>query len=164
MKTGNYSDDYYLRAYIGLVLYAAVLSEDAVYYETDLFEGNGKSYELLFPKDSTPPTNVFWSITLYSEDGYLVANENRTYSVSSQQKLKFRDDGSLHVTISMQQPSDETLITNWLPAPQTGEHFSLTMRIYWPKEDVLNQIWNPPAVTEIVAVGNKKHLKEKLDV
>lgn len=71
--------------------------------------------------------------------------------------MKFRDDGSLHVTISMQQPTDETLITNWLPAPQTGEHFFLTLRIYWPKEDVLNQNWNPPAVTEIVAVGNKKH-------
>lgn len=32
MKTGNYSDDYYLRAYIALVLYAAVVPEDAVYY------------------------------------------------------------------------------------------------------------------------------------
>ncbi len=76
---------------------------------------------------NTPPTNQFWSLTMYSDQGYLVPNQNGTYSVSSQQPLKFRADGSLHVTISMQQP-DSVGDTNWLPAPQAGEDFQLTLR------------------------------------
>lgn len=85
MNTGNYLDDYYLRAYIALVLYAANLPQDAVYYETDIMTGGGKNYEILFSQASggVPPTYQFWSITMYNDQGYLVANENRTYSISS---------------------------------------------------------------------------------
>lgn len=57
------------------------------------------------------------SLTLYSEEGYLIPNQNRTYSVSSQQKLHYREDGTVHITISMAQPQDLTA-TNWLSAPQ----------------------------------------------
>lgn len=149
MATGNFSSDYYLRAYIGLVLYAANVPQDAVYYETELFQGGAdKVYQIYFPAGELPPSNEFWSITMYSEEGYLVPNENGTYSVSSQQNLKYRDDGSLHVTISMSQPSDVS-DTNWLPAPQAGENFSLTLRIYWPQESVLDLSWAPPAVTAV---------------
>lgn len=148
MATGNYSTDYYLRAYIGLVLYAANVPQDAVYYETEMFAGGGNSYELLFPAKQTPPTNQFWSVTMYSDVGYLVPNENGTYSVSSQQDLKYREDGSLHVTISINQPENMS-DTNWLPAPQAGEDFQLTMRVYWPQDDILNGVWTPPPVTQI---------------
>jgi hypothetical protein len=33
---------------------------------------------------------------------------------------------------------------NWLPAPKGP--FTLTMRIYAPKSDVLTGVWNPPPV------------------
>lgn len=153
MATGNFSTDYYLRAYIGLVLYAANVPQDAVYYETELFQGGSdKVYQIFFPAGELPPANEFWSITMYSEEGYLVPNENGTYSVSSQQKLKYGEDGSLHVTISMVPPADVSG-TNWLPAPQAGENFSLTLRIYWPQESVLDLSWAPPAVTLVEAAA-----------
>lgn len=161
MKTGKYGTDYYLRAYIGLVLYAASLPEDTVYFETEMFTGGGKEYEILFASSASttngappplPPTNEFWSITMYSEAGYLVPNANNTYSISSQQNLQFRADGSLHITISINRPSfdnDPNNATNWLPAPQDGDNFQLTLRVFWPGDDILSGDWIPPVVTEI---------------
>jgi len=34
--------------------------------------------------------------------------------------------------------------SNWLPAPSGS--FNLIMRIYWPKESVLDGNWSPPPV------------------
>jgi hypothetical protein len=34
--------------------------------------------------------------------------------------------------------------SNWLPAGKEG--FSLTMRLYWPKDEVLNGTWKVPPV------------------
>jgi len=159
MRTGNFSDNYYLRSYIAYALYAANLPQDAVYFVSDMFEGAGNSYEFeFFP----PQTNAFWSITLYSDEGYLVANEDKKYSVSSQQsELKVRSDGSVHVTVSMSAPTTfsgvsdpaaDVSTTNWLPAPQQGEGFQLTFRVYWPGDDVLQKKWCPPVVEKIVPV------------
>eukprot|EP01038_Epipyxis_sp_PR26KG_P012594 gene12594-16888_t len=151
MKTGNFSSDYYLRAYIGLVLYAANLPQDAVYYISELFFNPiGQIYEILFTANNLPPTNQFWSITLYSESGYLVPNENRTYSISSQQKFIFNSDNSLRILISTIQPDSSYGAFNWLPAPQNEESFQLTLRNYWPKDSVLDGTWIPPLVTTIV--------------
>ena len=150
MRTGNFSDNYYLRAYIGLVLYAANVPQDAVYFVSEMLTNGGKVYELLFSPENggTPPTNQFWSVTLYSDAGYLVPNEHNIYSISSQQQLNIRDDGSVHITVSMSPPADMSA-TNWLPSPQAGEDFQLTLRIYWPKENVLDSSWVPPAVVNL---------------
>jgi hypothetical protein len=45
-------------------------------------------------------------------------------------------------------PPAEDNYNNWLPAPKNGD-FSLFMRAYWPKDDVLNGSWTPPAVVKI---------------
>lgn len=103
-----------------------------------------------------PPTNAFWSITLYSDMGFLVENENETYSISSQQSLKYGVNGSLHITISIQPPSEDVPPTNWLPTPQAGEDFQLTFRIYWPTEVVLNYQWTPPVVDKKGGDGKGK--------
>jgi hypothetical protein len=144
MRTGNFSDNYYLRAYIAYALYAANVPQDAVYFCSDMFKGAGNIYSFeFFP----PQTNAFWSVTLYSDQGYLVANENKKYSVSSQQQdLKVNSDGSIKVTVSILDPMDGN---NWLPAPQAGEDFQMTFRVYWPGENVLNNDWTPPLVTQM---------------
>jgi len=36
-------------------------------------------------------------------------------------------------------------VANWLPAPASGG-FSMTLRLYWPKQQVLNKSWVPAAV------------------
>lgn len=150
MATGNFSSDYALRAYIALVLYAANVPQDAVYYNSELFTGGAENiYVVKFDQASggPPPTNEFWSVTMYTEEGYLVPNENAKYSISSQQEdLKVAEDGSIHITISVNQPSSPDS-TNWLPAPQNNENFVLTLRVYWPQEAVLDRSWLPPRVT-----------------
>jgi hypothetical protein len=57
--------------------------------------------------------------------------------------LKHNKDGSLDIYIQRDSrgTTDEA---NWLPAAQGA--FSVTMRIYWPKESVLDGSWKPPAV------------------
>lgn len=37
---------------------------------------------------------------------------------------------------------------NWLPTPLEGK-FNLTLRLYWPKEAVLNRTWNVPPVIKV---------------
>jgi hypothetical protein len=155
MATGNFSSDYYLRAYIALVLYAANVPQDAVYYNSDLFpSGEDLTYLIEFSPTTSgpatsgpPPTNEFWSITMYTEAGYLVPNEQEKYSISSQQELSYEPDGSLRIIISVHEPTAaEGTKINWLPAPQNGEKFVLTLRIYWPQEQVLSGDWSPPPV------------------
>jgi hypothetical protein len=151
MATGNFYSDYALRAYIALVLYAANVPQDAVYYNSEVpFTGGAENvYVLEFNQANggPPPTNEFWSLTMYTEEGYLVPNEQAKYSISSQQDdLKISEDGSIHITISVNQPASLEA-TNWLPAPQNDENFVLTLRVYWPQEAVLDLSWVPPRVT-----------------
>lgn len=161
LRTGNYSSDYYLRAYIALVLYAANLPQDAVYYNSKIYTSSSTEYYTIIfnsPNDiySSPPTNQFWSITMYTEEGYLVPNQYQKYSISSQQDLQYGPNGEIHITISTDNPIDNNnndnkynvpSYTNWLPAPQNNENFDLTLRIYWPQDSVLSGEWLPPPVT-----------------
>jgi hypothetical protein len=45
-------------------------------------------------------------------------------------------------------PPEEALRTNWLPAPQ-GADFSIYMRSYWPKVEITDGSWTPPAVQRV---------------
>jgi hypothetical protein len=154
MATGNFSSDYYLRAYIALVLYAANVPQDAVYYNSELFPSSDTmTYLIEFDASTsgggTPPTNEFWSMTMYTEEGYLVPNEQEKYSISSQQEgLVYESDGSLRIIISVHEPTpvEGEKKINWLPAPQHNENFLLTLRVYWPQEEVLTGLWTPPRV------------------
>jgi hypothetical protein len=33
---------------------------------------------------------------------------------------------------------------NWLPAPKGP--FSVILRVYWPKQELIDGRWNPPAI------------------
>jgi hypothetical protein len=99
-------------------------------------------YEMVFPADDLPPARYFWSLTMYDLEGFLVDNPIDRYSLGpSHPPLIVRDDGSIVVTISNDEPTAEDV--NWLPAP-TGA-FRLNMRLYGPRKRVLNGNWTPPA-------------------
>ena len=55
-------------------------------------------------------------------------------------------DGSLDVYIQNVSPGKEKE-SNWLPAPK--DNFNLIMRIYWPKQEVLERRWTPPGIQRI---------------
>ena len=145
---GNYGTDYLLRAIFALVGLGANLNADASYpncqldINGDRLDGD-KNYVLHFEKGQTPPANAFWSLTIYGPDDFLVDNPIDRYSVGDRSDLQYNADGSLDIYIQNQQPEAERQ-ANWLPSPKGL--FSLTMRIYWPKESYLDGSWEIPAV------------------
>ncbi|TDQ35623.1 hypothetical protein DEV91_101106 [Phyllobacterium brassicacearum] len=107
--------------------------------------GASKTYTVTFPKGETPPVNGFWSLTLYNEHHFFEPNALKRYSVGTKNKsLKYNQDGSLTIYVQAEPPKKE-FESNWLPAPKTGA-FSLYIRAYWPKVEVTNGVWSPPAV------------------
>jgi hypothetical protein len=145
---GVYGNYYLKRAIVSQVGLGANLPEDAV-YPMNLGDESGKpldganTYRLHFDKDSLPPVNAFWSITLYDKDGFQVANPLNRFALSSWMPFKKNTDGSLDLYFQNQSPGagDEA---NWLPAPKGP--FNLTMRLYAPKADALTGVWTPPPV------------------
>jgi hypothetical protein len=145
---GVYGNDYLKRALIAQQGLGANLPEDAV-YPLDLVDDTGKAldgaerYTLRFGREATPPALAFWSITLYDAEGFPVANPLNRFALSSWMPFKYNADGSLDLYVQNQSPGADKE-TNWLPTPKGA--FSLTMRIYAPRAEVLLGQWNPPPV------------------
>src|SRR5215469_6013502 len=102
-------------------------------------------YVVTFAKGQTPPVNGFWSLSIYNEHHFFVANQINRFSVGTKNKgLKYTDDGSLTIYVQVKAPTDDVQRANWLPAPE-GD-FSLYVRAYWPKAPVMDGSWTPPPV------------------
>jgi hypothetical protein len=107
-----------------------------------------KKYTVTFAKGQTPPVNGFWSLTLYNAQHLFSANPLNRYSLGTKNKsLKLNDDGSLTLYVQNDSPGDDKE-SNWLPAPRDAD-FSLYIRTYWPKQEVLDGKWTPPEVKEV---------------
>jgi len=145
---GVYGNYYLKRAIIANLGLGANLPEDAI-YPLNLFDDTGKSlngantYVIHFEKENLPPVNAFWSITLYDEQGYQVANSLNRFAISSWMPFKYNQDGSLDLYFQNISPGKDKE-ANWLPAPK--DSFNLTMRLYAPKDAALIGKWNPPPV------------------
>ena len=145
---GTYGTDYPRRAYVALIGLGANLPQDAIYPMTKV-DGEGKPltgasrYVLHFGKGQTPPVNAFWSVTMYDMDQFFVPNPIDRYAIGDRDKLRFNDDGSLDLFIQHDSPGADRE-SNWLPAP--AGQFNLIMRIYWPKESVIDGSWKIPGV------------------
>ncbi|MCJ7656112.1 MAG: DUF1254 domain-containing protein [Dehalococcoidia bacterium] len=149
--TGNYGTDYMFRAAIAYQGLGANLGDDA-FYPSSFISGDGgkyssdKKYVLHFNKDQIPPVNGFWSLTMYNDKALFAANPINRYSLGSlsDPPLIKNSDGSIDLYIQRDSP-DSAKILNWLPSPASGG-FSLTLRLYWPQEQVVDKSWVPPTV------------------
>jgi len=154
---GHYGTDYLWRAVVAMVGLGANLPEDAIYpraakdAEGQPLSGANK-YELRFAKGQFPPVGAFWSITLYNSSQFFVKNPINRFAIGDRDKLAFDEDGSLAIYIQNESPGP-TRESNWLPAPKDA--FSLTMRLYWPKRQVLEGTWKPPAVQRTTAQAKR---------
>jgi hypothetical protein len=148
---GVYGNYYLKRAVVAQVGLGANLPEDAI-YPLNLGDEDGKPldganrYTLHFEKGATPPVNAFWSVTLYDQDGFQVANGLNRFAVSSWMPFAYNPDGSLDLYFQNESPGKDKE-ANWLPAPKGA--FNLTMRLYSPKSEALTGKWNPPPITKI---------------
>jgi hypothetical protein len=109
---------------------------------------SANKYTVTFPKGETPPAHGFWSLSIYNEHHFFVANKINRFSVGTKNKdLKPNPDGSLTIYVQVDEPADAAQRANWLPAPK-GD-FSLYIRTYWPKVAVTDGSWMPPSVESV---------------
>lgn len=149
---GNFGTDYKYRALIAFAGLGANLQADAAYpnavadIDGNLLNSENK-YLIHYEKDEIPPVNAFWSITMYNEKNFLAANPIDRYAIGDRNDLKFNKDGSLDIYIQKENPGADKE-SNWLPTPQEG-NFEVTMRLYWPKEEVFNGGWKPAPIKKV---------------
>lgn len=149
---GTYGADYLHRASVAFGGLGANTIEDAV-YPFAFADAEGKPlssdqrYRIHFEKDQIPPARAFWSLTMYDERQLFTDNPIDRYAIGDRDKLAFNSDGSLDLYIQRDSPGKDKE-SNWLPAPKSGT-FTMNMRIYWPKDAVLDGSWSPPPVEKV---------------
>ncbi|MFA5331812.1 MAG: DUF1254 domain-containing protein [Methanoregula sp.] len=148
LDLGNFGTNYDLRAATAYTGLGANIAADAIYPSvkvdrTGVFINGSHTYALHFNKSDLDVANAFWSVTMYDAQGFMVPNSIDRYAISSWMPVNYNPDGSLDIYIQNTTPG-QNRTGNWLPAPE-GD-FTMTLRIYWPKEQVLNGSWYPPAV------------------
>jgi hypothetical protein len=126
--------------------------EETRYIYTD-FDAQGRRldganrYSVTFAKGALPPVNGFWSLTVYNKEHLFEPNELNRFSLGTKNKsLKYNTDGSLILYFQNMHPGSGKE-ANWVPTPEDA--FSLYIRTYWPKPEVLDQSWMPPPVTRL---------------
>ena len=138
---GNYGTNYQFRAFIALTGIGANLPEDAVYFSAVHLDGTLR-YVLRFEADQIPPVNAFWSLTLY-ESNYLFDNTLGRYTIGDRNVVP-NSDGSIEIYIQHSSPGTDKE-HNWLLSPLNGI-YSLTLRAYIPKTELINGSWSIPQI------------------
>lgn len=148
---GRYGTNYIARAVTARVAIGANPPEDAVYMSSSA-DGSGQTlngsnrYRMHFDASNLPPVQAFWSVTAYDKDGYFIANPINRYAIGDRDRLKFNPDGSLDLYIQGPSSSPDGG-SNWLPSGDGP--FNLTIRLYWPKQAILDGSWHPPALERL---------------
>ncbi len=152
LEAGVWGDDYLYRAAIAYRSLGQNIPAEAVYMNTtedkegNLLDANKNNYKITFAKDQLPPVNAFWSFTMYNENNFFVPNPIDRLAIGNRTKsMKPNKDGSL--TIYFQKEAPKGNEGNWLPAPD-GK-FRVSLRLYVPKENVINGSWLPPGIEKI---------------
>lgn len=91
-----------------------------------------------------PLVGAFWSITLYDDKGFPAANPRDRFAIGDRDALKYNPDGSLDVYICKANPGPDRE-WNRPPSPAGGGE-NLTMGLYAPKSEALDERWAPPAI------------------
>jgi len=103
-----------------------------------------RRYSVTFAPGRTPPVNGFWSLTVYNKEHLFEPNRLNRFSLGTKSKsMKIGSDGSLTLYFQNRSPG-ASKETNWVPTPT--DEFSLYIRAYWPKDEVLDGSRKPPMV------------------
>jgi len=147
-----FGTDYFTRTAVAKSNILVNSPNETKYFYQDLDAGGARLnsanlYTVTFPKGAVPPVSGFWSLSIYNEHHFFVANPINRFSVGTKNKdLKLNPDGSLTIYVQAETPTDSVQRSNWLPAP-AGD-FSLYVRAYWPKAEILDGSWTPPPVLQ----------------
>lgn len=107
-------------------------------------DGSKHDYAIRFGKDQLPPTDAFWSMTMYDgKSKLLVDNPINRYLINSPMlpSLKRDADGGLTLYLQHASPGKDKE-PNWLPAPD-GPFYAI-LRNYSPQASVIDHTWKKP--------------------
>ena len=142
------------RASCQLTQLGAFPQQEAIYFfalhdvENNRLNG-ANSYTITFAKGQLPPLNPhgFWSLTMYNEVFLLVKNPLNRYIIRPDQAgLTYGPDESLTLYLQAEKPAGVPE-GNWLPAPSGV--FSVALRTYLPKPEILDGTWFPPGLEKV---------------
>ena len=111
--------------------------------DNEYLDGSQHCYLLKFDKNYLPPSNVFWSVTMYKfPEHLLVNNPIKRYLINSPMfpSLKKDPDGGLTIYMQRNTPGPDKEC-NWLPAP--GAPFFIVVRQYWPIGEMETDLHEP---------------------
>jgi hypothetical protein len=149
---GSFGTRYAARAAVAALGLAAKVRADGIHFNASV-DGSGnrldgsKVYRLSFGPGNTPPAQAFWSVTLYDDKGYLVANPFSRYAIRPEEGLVYEPDGSLVIYLQPDDPGPAHRL-NWLPTPP-DQTYELSLRTYWPSNALLNGQWAPPPIVKV---------------
>jgi hypothetical protein len=144
-RRGDFGTDYLSRAGAACALLRPEIPADALPALTRV-DAEGRPltgrhrYELRFGPGVAPPVHGSWVVSVHAP------TEGRPTSLGDRDGLTLDGDGSLPIHIQHDRPA-RARRSNWLPVP-AGE-FTLVLRLYWPRDEALDQRWTPPAVARI---------------
>lgn len=108
--------------------------------------GAEHAYKLNLAPGKLPPVNGFWSVTMYELPSMLLTeNALNRYLINSPMLPQLKKDADGGITLYIQNASPgKDKASNWLPAPKGP--FYMVLRVYWPKEEILNGSWKAPQI------------------
>ncbi|WFU59002.1 DUF1254 domain-containing protein [Bradyrhizobium pachyrhizi] len=146
IRSADFGVDYPYRASVASYGLGMNLPQDAVYPSTTTdadgrpLDGNS-NYVLHFEKGKFPPVEGFWSLTAYDGEGYFIPNSLNRQAIGDRSNLVSNADGSLDLYVQSTSPGTDKE-ANWLPVAKAP--FTLMLRLYAPKSEVLDRTWTPP--------------------
>ena len=123
-----------------LLLFQSVLgpiglpATEAVYPAVTTTDGKPMNamndYVIRMSADELPPTDVFWSLTLYDlNNGFFIPNDHKKYSVGENAGMKLNENGGIEIYVAAEKP-EGVPEENWLPINRKDEDMDIVLRVY----------------------------------
>jgi hypothetical protein len=141
-----------------LLLFQSVLgpiglpATEAVYPGVTTADGKplnaSNDYVIRMAADQLPPTEVFWSLTLYDlNNGFFIPNDHKKYSVGENAGMKLDEKGGIEVYVAAEKP-EGVPEENWLPINRKDEDMDIVLRAYVPDLEKM-KTWQAPKAEKL---------------
>jgi hypothetical protein len=125
---------------------------EAVYFSVNAVDGQPlnamNDYVIRMTADELPPTDVFWSCTLYDfQNGFFIPNDRMKYSVGENAGMQLDEDGGIAIYVAAERP-EGVPEDNWLPINRQDEDMDVILRIYVPDLEALGN-WRVPTAERL---------------
>ena len=106
-------------------------------------------YVIRMTADELPPTEVFWSLTLYDlNNGFFIPNDRKKYSVGQNAGMQLDEDGGIEIYVAAEKPGGVPE-ENWLPINRKDEDMDIVLRAYVADLEKM-KTWTAPEAEIVV--------------